>query len=328
MVRVQHPAIIAAFLLCLGSTSVLQKKEESWDTFDGVQEAKRSDESGFGVVIESNDGRTTTLSADEVNKIIKDACGSDLSKSSIIQRDPDESHDEGDATPAVSPRSLSGPRVINPSGYPYSACGRFDGNNGYSCSVTLVGPRLAVTANHCNQGKAGNSDFGKVYPALYDTKGTYARVDRWLRSKAFSAEADDAEVFDIAVLVLDRDIGHDFGWMDVASRVEDDWTGKTWFQNVAYTDAKDDMKKPVYQEGISFKRGNLRNGAGPLHSDALGYGGSDGSSLWYYRGGRGVIVGVASTLDNRNLVFAGQVGVAPSELTRLVTVAQSKIPLS
>eukprot|EP01024_Parvocaulis_polyphysoides_P060884 TRINITY_DN6683_c0_g4_i1.p2 TRINITY_DN6683_c0_g4~~TRINITY_DN6683_c0_g4_i1.p2 ORF type:complete len:263 (-),score=15.87 TRINITY_DN6683_c0_g4_i1:181-969(-) len=117
-------------------------------------------------------------------------------------------------------------RVQNPLEYPWRAIGRLtylksDGSNeNMTCSGVLVGSRHILTAAHCGWDKeAGrvvqSAQFSPAHTGQSASFG-YAQVVQILIHPLF-VPMGYAHQYDISMMILDRDIGYDVGWMGIGN---------------------------------------------------------------------------------------------------------------
>ncbi|CAJ2511942.1 Uu.00g075670.m01.CDS01 [Anthostomella pinea] len=282
-------------------------REKIQDTFDGVRELRRSGiqsdleeaaKQGPSLILVLPDGTKKEVSSEAIKKVVdKVDKNKDHLGVNIVDKNP---HNKNKPNPAGPSRRDPEDYIIDPwnSGYPYSACGRFHIKR--SCSMTLIGRRLALTAMHCGT-------TGKVYPSFYDkkVKGRSTKVVAAYHDERYTPNVDGWELFDWVILVLDWNIGDNFGYMGVAANVKTEWVGDPAFRNVAYPFEIMEQKRP----------------------DAYGAPGSSGSSLWFEDEDKNaIVVSVVSSLNvtAKTVNVAGHVG--PSELAERALYAATEWP--
>ena len=167
-------------------------------------------------------------------------------------------------------------RVADTTKIPY----RMIGQIATGCTGTLVGPRHVITAAHCVYSldeKAWLQDL-QFSPGLNGNYAPYGTIN-WTRAFAPAGYTEQGlDEYDIAMIILDRDIGNELGWLPV--RWEDPF-GK-------YT---------VNISGYPGDLGGVTNWASSCPVDGasaweLRYrcdtaGGMSGSSVYYYKNLKG-----------------------------------------
>lgn len=107
--------------------------------------------------------------------------------------------------------------------YPYSTIGKLYLNGPGSCTATLVGPKLIVTAAHCVRSSTGGL-IPNIYFYLGFHQGSYPAAAIVVDGKMGNYSSSDAAKAknDWAVLLLDRDLGSTYGYMNLTAWATDD----------------------------------------------------------------------------------------------------------
>lgn len=110
--------------------------------------------------------------------------------------------------------------LVDTSERPWRSMGRLVMDTGETCTATLIGPDVAVTAAHCVHGDDGPDARGRFVPSGDALDGpSTARVVAFLIDPGFRyrrfLESDEIDGLDWALIRLDRRVGDARGWLSV-----------------------------------------------------------------------------------------------------------------
>jgi V8-like Glu-specific endopeptidase len=200
--------------------------------------------------------------------------------------------------PEPSPQAEEIPRFVGPvdereqirdaSAYPVTAVGLLYstyGENGSSCSATLIGPATLITAAHCvYDHDHGWPDNIQYVPAMLD-ENTYPH-GVWEYEQAhifaayvanYSGNYGDVVPFDLAVVNLDSPIGQELGWLGFRAS-----EGMPGFDATILSYPGDKPFGTLWHSAcdVSFSEGLATNLAFVHFCQT--YAGSSGGSMWAY----------------------------------------------
>jgi V8-like Glu-specific endopeptidase len=148
---------------------------------------------------------------------------------------------ENEVPDKTNQKTIFGPddRVpFDDTSFPYRTVGRVETAAG-SCTGTMVGRRLMVTAQHCvNRLGSGGIGWMKFTPAYNNGYAPYGSANA--RHIYYSERIDASDLlspwetaFDWAVVVLDRNLGAEIGFMGYMT-YNSAWNGGNYWENIGY----------------------------------------------------------------------------------------------
>jgi V8-like Glu-specific endopeptidase len=201
--------------------------------------------------------------------------------------------------------------VFQDTSFPYSTVGKVQTATG-SCTGTMVGRNLMLTANHCI--KSG-LQWMKFTPSYYDGSEPYGSAYalsylRWFAKgdESSSSSTSLERAFDYALVVLDRNIGDDVGYMG-STTYNSQWNGEDYWDHIGYPGDVASGQRPIFVNNDA-----IQEIATHSYGDQSGYymrtfldtgGGQSGGPLYGDFNGDFKIVGVVSGGGSDNNVFGG-----------------------
>ncbi|MEM1324026.1 MAG: T9SS type A sorting domain-containing protein [Bacteroidota bacterium] len=173
-----------------------------------------------------------------------------------------------------------------------------------TCSGAMVGPRHVITAGHCviDPQKNKKLKFGPgsvVIPAynMGNVPFGYAQITTWLSFNGWTNNSNWN--YDVALLVLDRDIGNLVGWLGLGYNENESWFLDSWntHSSIGYP-GSDDFGNPVFEAGerMYAMQGYMdwfESFNSTCHNN-LGFRGQSGSGLYYRDNNDRYVLGVLS----------------------------------
>lgn len=146
--------------------------------------------------------------------------------------------------------------LVDEGQYPWSLIGMINMSAGGTCTATLVGSNVLITAAHCIHGDDGRANAAGEFVT---NGGQRARITAYLIDRNFNYQrfnsTDEIDGLDWALLRIDRNLGDELGFLQVA-----DLTG----QGVARARSAD-----IYQAGFSWDTGDNLSGNLACHIIAI-----------------------------------------------------------
>ncbi|NBB17918.1 hypothetical protein GVN20_00995 [Runella sp. CRIBMP] len=159
-------------------------------------------------------------------------------------------------------------RVFNSTAYPWRCFGRVESSLG-SGSGVMIGPRHLLTCSHIVDWKPNNTTgWLKFTPAYYNGSAPFGAAWSTLTYYKYKVSGaggvDYTELqYDYVVIVLDRRIGDQTGWLGSKSYT-DSWDGGLYWSHVGYPGDLTGGQRPTFQGNFAL------NGADEL-ADAHQY---------------------------------------------------------
>jgi len=144
-------------------------------------------------------------------------------------------------------------RIFRDTHYPLSTVGRVE-NAGGTCTGTMIGRRLMLTAGHCVNWLA-NNEIGwlKFTPSYYNGEAPFGvawatRVIYWEKPDASNGLTDHETAFDFVIAVLDRNMGDLTGYTGYKT-YSSQWNNLRAWQNIGYPGPLTSAQRPVISSG-------------------------------------------------------------------------------
>lgn len=155
-------------------------------------------------------------------------------------------------------KTIFGPdqrKVYNSTAYPWRCVGRVESALG-SGSGVMIGPRHLLTCAHIVDWQPNNTTgWLKFTPMYYNGSAPYGSAWgalTYYKYKVAGPTIDSTEIqYDYVVIVLDRRIGDNIGWLGAKS-YSDSWDGGAYWTHAGYPGDLTGTQRPTYQTGIAL----------------------------------------------------------------------------
>ena len=139
--------------------------------------------------------------------------------------------------------------IFHDASFPWCTTGRVETGDG-SCTGTMIGRRLMVTAGHCIDWTEEGADWVKFTPAYYAGDEPFGhawgtRVIYWDRPDGSDGLSDQETAFDYAVVVLDRNMGDLTGFAGYRT-YSSSWNDGKYWQQIGYPGDLTGGQRPAF----------------------------------------------------------------------------------
>ncbi|KAL7546958.1 hypothetical protein ACHAWF_010285 [Thalassiosira exigua] len=141
--------------------------------------------------------------------------------------------------------------------YPWSTVGKVETSSG-SCTGTLVGPSLMLTAQHCVKCNSDGTVGGmKFTPGYYEGRAPFgsAKAERFhWNSRIPCADSfyDSEFAWDYVIVKLNKRLGDKVGWMGF-KQYDTNWNGGNYWMHIGYGGDIADGERPLWHDKSSIR---------------------------------------------------------------------------
>lgn len=213
--------------------------------------------------------------------------------------------------------------VFNSTAYPWRCVGRVETPLGFGSGV-MIGPRHVLTCSHIIDWKPNNqTGWFKFTPMYYNGSSVYGSawgVKTYWQYKVAGPTIDGTEAqYDYTVIVLDRTIGNQTGWLG-SKTYSNSWDNNAYWTHAGYPADITGTQRPVYQTGIALDGQGSEAHEAMWHRGDI-WPGQSGGPFWAYWGGAPYAVATQSWQNaSQNGASGG------SDLVNLVIRARNENP--
>jgi V8-like Glu-specific endopeptidase len=139
--------------------------------------------------------------------------------------------------------------IFRDTSFPWCTTGRVQTDDG-SCTGTMIGRRLMLTAAHCIVWTADGAGWVKFTPSYYNGDAPFGiawgtRVIYWQKPDGSAGLSDQETAFDYVVVVLDRFMGDLTGYAGYRT-YSDSWNGGNYWQQIGYPGDLSSGERPAF----------------------------------------------------------------------------------
>ena len=213
--------------------------------------------------------------------------------------------------------------VFQDTAYPWCTTGLVETNRG-SGSGAMIGPRHLVTVSHVIDWSAPAgfaADWVRFTPSFFDGPGPFGEaygvhIYWYVQEDGDGFISGNEGLFDYVVVVLDRRLGEQTGWMG-ARGYDDDWDSLAAWSHIGYPGDLNSGQRPTFQGGFTVD-GTDADAQELLHRADVFPGQSGGPVFGWWSGDVGPRVvavqswengtdnGASGSMDLRDLVALGR----------------------
>jgi V8-like Glu-specific endopeptidase len=184
--------------------------------------------------------------------------------------------------------------------YPYTTFGKIflrDGSKRGSCSGTVVGPNLVLTANHCVEWKTTGNWSLEFVPGFNAEDGRNPRpFEGECAKQCLGVDAGPTDGRDYAICEMDGPIGLTTGWLGWGASEKNEFYLKGQWNSVGYPFNFRGGQVPATEEGIRMTRVENSGGLGGkiMASSPYVEQGWSGGPVFGWDGDRPFVAGVVT----------------------------------
>ena len=139
--------------------------------------------------------------------------------------------------------------IFRDTAFPWCTSGRVETPGG-TCTGTMIGQRLILTAGHCIDWRDDEVGWVKFTPAYYDGNKPFGhawgtRIIYWDRPDDSDGLSDQETAFDYVVVVLDRNMGDLTGYAGYRT-YSSSWNNGNYWQQIGYPGDLSGAQRPAF----------------------------------------------------------------------------------
>jgi len=153
--------------------------------------------------------------------------------------------------------------VFRDTDFPWCTTGRIETPGG-SCTGTMIGENLVLTASHCIDWRDDGAGWVKFTPAFYDGNAPFGqawgeRLYYWNRAQGGLSNTETA--FDYVVVKLDKDLGNRTGYPGYRT-YDSSWNDEDYWQHIGYPGDMTGSQRPIFIGDGEIERTHTRRTSG------------------------------------------------------------------